>query len=341
MKSKVTLKEVADSLGVSAMTVSRAINGKDNVDEKTKERILNKAKEMGYTPNLVAKSLVSQKTFTIGVVIPEISHTFFAKVISGIENVTYKKNYQLILTNSAENFQRERKALETLLSQRVDGILISCTMDKHDFSYYERLVEKEVPIVFFDRCIQGLGVSTVSVDDRAGSKNVTQHLIDHGYKKIACFRGPKITIGKERFMGYLDALAENNIPVIEEWIIESGFQEKRGYKSMEKILQLPEKDRPRAIVAVNDPAAIGAMEAIYEQGLKIPEDFAIVGFSDDIRAELMKSPLTTVRQRAYDIGRIAAEKLIGTIENEDEPVENRVIATELVLRNSCGCNNYK
>lgn len=341
MKSKVTLKEVAEALGVSAMTVSRAINERTNVDEKTRERILKKAEEMGYTPNLVAKSLVSQKTFTIGVVIPEISHTFFAQVISGIENVTFKKNYQLILTNSAENFQRERKALETLISQRVDGILISCTMNKQDFSYHKQLIEKDVPLVFFDRCIQGLSVSTVSVDDRVGSKNVTQHLIDHGYKKIAYFRGPEISIGKERFLGYLDALSENNIPVREEWIIESGFQEKGGYEAMERILQLPEKDRPRAIVTVNDPAAIGAMEAIYEHGFKVPADFAIVGFSDDIRAKFMKSPLTTIRQRPFDIGHIAAEKLIRTIENEDEPVENRVIVTELVIRESCGCENYK
>jgi len=341
LKSKVTLKEVADSLGVSAMTVSRAINGKDNVDEKTRERILNKAKEMGYTPNLVAKSLVSRKTYTIGVVIPEISHHFFAEVISGIEKVTYAGNYQLLLTNSAENFQREKKALETLLSQRVDGILISCTMEKNDYSVYKKVINAGVPMVFFDRCIEGLGVSTVSVDDRNGSKKITQHLVEHGYKKIACLRGPDISIGKERYHGYLEALNENNVQFEEKWVAESGFQEKGGYEAMNKLLELPKSEWPRAVVTVNDPVAIGAMKSIKEAGLKVPDDIAIAGFSDDIRSKFMRSPLTTVRQRPFDIGRIAAEKLVGTIENADEPVENRVIATELVLRNSCGCNNYK
>ncbi len=338
MKSKVTLKEVAKELGVSAMTVSRAINGRSNVDEKTRERILNKAKEMGYTPNLVAKSLVSQKTFTIGVVIPEISHHFFAEVISGIEKITYSNNFQLILTNSAENFKREKKALETLSSQRVDGILISCSIETQDHSFYKKIADSGIPMVFFDRCITGLGISTVSVDDRIGAKKITNHMIGHSYKKIACFRGPEISIGKERFGGFIDAMEENNIPVQEHWILESGFQERGGYDAMQKILDLPKKQWPRAIVTVNDPAAIGAMEAIYEAGLKVPEDFAICGFSDDIRSGLMKSPLTTVRQRPFDIGRIAAEKLIRTIENDDEPIENRVITTELVIRRSCGCS---
>jgi len=337
LKSKVTLKEVAEALGVSAMTVSRAINGRTNVDEKTRQSVLKKVEEMGYVPNHVAKSLVSHKTFTIGVVIPEISHHFFAEVIGGIEKVTYAGSYQLLLTNSAESFKREKKALETLRSQRVDGILISCTMENEDYSNYKKVIDSGVPMVFFDRCIEGLGISTVSVDDRKGAKKITQHMLDHGYKSIACLRGPEISIGKERFMGYMDALSENKISVNEDWIIESGFQERGGYKAMEKILQLPENDRPRAVVAVNDPAAIGAMEAIYDKGLRIPEDIAIVGFSDDIRAELLKSPLTTVRQRPYDIGRVAADKLIKTIENEDEPVTNLVLLTELVVRESCGC----
>lgn len=337
MGSNVTLKQIAKELGISAMTVSRALNNRSNVDEKTKEKILRKAESMGYTPNHVAKSLVSQKTYTIGVVIPEISHTFFAEVISGIEEATYAKNYQLILTNSAEDAARENKALETLQSQRVDGMLISCSETTQDFAHYRKIIQSGIPLVFFDRCVEGLGASTVSVDDEAGSRRITQHMIDHGYRNIAYLRGPDILLGRERLEGYKKALTENSIPVNGEWIAESGFREEGGYQAMKQLLSTPEKDRPRAVVAVNDPAAIGAIQAIRERGLQIPEDIAICGFSDDIRSELLKCPLTTVRQPTKTIGKKAAEKLIRAIENKDEPAENIKLLTELVVRESCGC----
>ena len=337
MSKNVTLKQIASELGISTMTVSRALNNHDNVDENTKKLIINKARSMGYTPNHIAKSLVSKRTYTIGVVIPEISHTFFSQVVSGIENVTYEMNYQLLLTNSAEDFDREKKALVTLLAQQVDGILISCSEQSKDYSLYKKIIASGKPLVFFDRCIEGLGASTVSVDDRQGAKKMTQHMIDHGYKKIAYLRGPQISIGKERLEGFLDALNENEVTARDEWIIESGFKEEGGYIAMKQILDLPTKERPRAVVTVNDPAAIGAMEAIQEYGLSIPDDIAICGFSDDIRARLLKCPLTTVYQPSVSIGRKAAEKLIKVIENKNEPIENIDLLTKLVIRGSCGC----
>lgn len=337
MSNNITLKQIAAELGVSVMTVSRALNNQDNVEEKTKKRIVETAQKMGYTPNKVAKSLVSKRTYTIGVVIPEISHTFFAQVISGIENVTYKMNYQLLLTNSAEKAERERKALETLLAQQVDGILISCSEETNDYSHLKKIIDSGKPLVFFDRCFEGLGASTVSVDDREGSQKMTQHMIDHGYKKFAYLRGPEISIGKERLVGFLDALKENKLEINDKWIVESGFQEKGGYKAMKQILELPGDDIPRAVLAANDPAAIGAMEAIEEFGYSIPEDIAICGFSDDIRARLLKCPLTTVFQPSESIGRKAAEKLIKVIEDKREPIENIDLLTDLVIRQSCGC----
>ncbi len=338
MSTNVTLKQIAEALGVSAMTVSRALNNRSNVDEKTKDRILKKARSMGYTPNHVAKSLVSRKTYTIGVVIPEISHVFFAQVIGGIEEVAYKMDYQLILTNSAENYEREKKAIQTLRSKRVDGILVSNSETTKDFSHFENVIKSGTPLVFFDRCILGLGASTISVNDRIGAKKMTQHMIDHGYKKIACLHGPGISIGKERLDGYKDALAENNILFDENMVVESGFQEAGGYNAMSSLLNLSEEKRPRAVVAVNDPAAIGAIERIEEAGLSVPDDIAISGFSDDIRAGLLKCPLTTVRQPSKEIGRRAADKLIKTMQNENEPVDNIELNIELIIRNSCGCD---
>lgn len=339
MSSNVTLKQIAEALGVSAMTVSRALNNRSNVEEKTKERILKKARSMGYTPNHVAKSLVSRKTFTIGVVIPEISHMFFAQVISGIEEIAYQMNYQLILTNSAENYEREKKAIQTLRSKRVDGILVSSSETTEVFTHFKNVIDSGMPIVFFDRCIEGLGVSTVSVNDQTAARNITQHMIDHGYKKIACLHGPPISIGKERLQGFRQAMVDNNIPVDEKLIVESGFLEQGGYKAMKKLLDLPASQRPRAVVTVNDPVAIGAMEVIDEYGLTVPDDIAISGFSDDIRSGLLKCPLTTVKQPSAEIGREAADKLIKTIQNESEPVENIELETELIIRASCGCNS--
>ncbi|HSD62536.1 MAG TPA: substrate-binding domain-containing protein, partial [Ignavibacteriaceae bacterium] len=189
-----------------------------------------------------------------------------------------------------------------------------------------------------DRCVFNIGASCVSINDEESAFRVTEHLALHGYKKIAHLRGPlKISIAKERLDGFKRALKKYKIRYDKKLIVESGFHEEGGYNAMKRLLGLSEIDRPDALVAVNDPAAFGAMKAIKEFGLKIPQDIAIVGFSDDIRAELMPTPLTTVRQPAYEVGKAAAQKLIAHIENKKESVENLTIDAELVVRKSCGC----
>lgn len=339
MSSDVTLKHIAEALGISAMTVSRAINNRSNVDENTRKKVLEKAKSMGYTPNHVAKSLVSSKTYTIGVVIPEISHAFFPEVVRGIEEVTNQSEYQLFLTNANEQFNREKEAIKALRSKRVDGILISSSQTVDDYSFYKEMINSDTRIVFFDRCIENIGASCVSVNDRTSSCQITEHLIEqHGFTKIAHISGPqKVSIGRERLEGYLDALRSHDLPVRDKWIIEAGFQEEAGYEAVKKLLELPPDQYPEAIVAVNDPAAIGAFEALKEADLSVPQDMALVGFTDDIRASLLATPLTTVHQPAYTVGKKAAEKLIRTIENKNESAENIEILTTLKIRASCGC----
>lgn len=339
MSSEVTLKHIAEALGVSTMTVSRALNNRSNVDEKTREQVLEKAKSMGYTPNHVAKSLVSSKTYTIGVVIPEITHAFFPEVVRGIEEITNASDYQLFLTNANEQFEREKKAIRALQSKRVDGILISSSQTVDDYSFYEDLINTKIKVVFFDRCIENIGASCVSVNDRSSSQKITEHLIDtHGYTKIAHLSGPQdVSIGMRRYQGYLDALRKHNLSLEDKWIISGGFQEESGYEAMQKLLELPEEEYPEAVVSVNDPSAIGAIQAIKEHGLSIPKDIAIVGFTDDIRAPLLETPLTTIHQPAYKVGRRAAEKLLKTIDDPDEPAENIEVLTTLKIRESCGC----
>ncbi len=320
------------------MTVSRALNDKNNVDEKTKKRVVSKAHSMGYTPNHVAKSLVSRKTFTIGVVIPEINHAFFSEVISGIEEVTYKRNYQLFLTNSAEKHEREKSSINALQSKRVDGILISCAETASDIDFYERIIKNGLPFVFFDRCIEGIGASCVSVNDYESSKIITEHLIGHGYESIAHLSGPdNMTLARNRKRGYIDALMMHDLLFQESLIVESGFNETGGYNAMKKLLERTADNPPRAVFALNDPAAFGAMKAIRESGQSIPDDIAVVGFSDDVRSELISCPLTTVRQPAFDIGKTAAKKLIDTIDNSEEPTETIKLKNEIIIRQSCGC----
>jgi DNA-binding LacI/PurR family transcriptional regulator len=334
----ITLKEVAEAVGVSTMTVSRVINNRPNVDEKTRKKILEAARKMGYTPNHVAKSLVSSRTYTIGVIIPEISHSFFPEVVRGIEEATNYKNYQIFLTNTSDSFGKEQKAINALRSKRVDGILVSTSLTTDDFLFYKQIISSGLPLVFFDRGIEDIGASCIGVNDKAASRQITGHLISHHYGRIGYLSGPKrVSIGKERFDGYIEAMTKHNLAIDERLIIENGFNEKGGYEAMNKLLALPKEIRPRAVVAVNDPVAFGAMDAIREAGLDIPNDIAIAGFTDDIRAKLVACPLTTVQQPAYEVGKKAASKLIRTIENKDEPVENVELITTLVIRKSCGC----
>jgi DNA-binding LacI/PurR family transcriptional regulator len=334
----ITLKEVAQAVGVSTMTVSRVVNNRPNVDEKTRKKILDAAREMGYTPNHVAKSLVSSRTYTIGVIIPEISHSFFPEVVRGIEEATDNKNYQIFLTNTSDSFGKEQKVINALRSKRVDGILVSSSLRTDDFSFYKQIIQSGLPLVFFDRGIEDIGASCIGVNDKTASRQITGHLISHNYHRIGYLSGPKrVSIGKERFDGYIEAMTRHNLEIDERLIIENGFNEKGGYEAMNKLLALPDGIRPRAVAAVNDPVAFGAMDAIRDAGLKIPDDIAITGFTDDIRAELVACPLTTVHQPAYEVGKKAASKLIRTIENRDEPIENVELITNLVIRKSCGC----
>lgn len=320
------------------MTVSRALNNRSNVDQSTREEVLETAQRMGYRPNHIARSLVMNKTNTIGVVVPEITHSFFPEVIRGIEQIAHQNEYQLILMHSMENEAREAEAISTLESKRVDGLLISTAETVENYETYKRLVEEEYPLVFFDRCVFDIGASCVGVNDRDSARDLTEHLIQHGYESIAHIKGPpKLSIGEKRKKGYIDAMQEHDLSVKEEWLVSSTLQEKGGFKAMNHLLELPEEKSPEAIVAVNDPVAFGAMHAIYEADYEVPDDFALVGFSDDIRAKLMTCPLTTVRQPAYEIGKSASQKLIDLIEDSEEEIEQKTVPTELIVRESCGC----
>ncbi len=337
---RITVADIAEEVGVSKMTVSRALNGRDNVDDATRERILSAAREMGYRPNRLARSLFLKRSYTLGVIVPEMTPIFFPETIRGIESTASERGYHVIVTNSMESFDREQKQIHMLEEKQVDGLLLSTAETLSDPEPYKPVIERGLPLVFFDRCVRGFGASCVRINDSQSAQQLTEHMISHGHTRIAHLAGPHaLSIASDRREGYENALKAAGIPVRDEYIVVTGLEEDEAYQAMKKLLDLPKEKRPTAVVAVNDPVAFGAMQAIEESDLHIPEDIAIVGFSNDIRSSMTDPPLTTVDQKAHDLGANAARVLIDQIEGKrTEPEEVRIKA-ELVIRNSCGCES--
>lgn len=340
MAKRVTIRQIAEELGVSLMTVSRALNNSKHVDETTRNKVKETANKLGYVPNYIARSLVSQKTYTIGVVVPDIAHQFFAEAVKGIEMVSWNQGYQMMLTHSAEDTEHEVTAIETLASKRVDGLLISVVETGSNLSVFQQVKDWKIPLVFFDRSIQKMNCSVVRVDDESCSYKMTKHLIDLGYQRLAHLRGPlSVSIAHHRFNGFKRALKEHHLEYIPELVVESGLSEEGGYNAMKQILKdFPKNDYPDAILCINDSSALGTMFAIQDAGLRIPDDIAVVGFYNDSRARLMPSPFTTVDQNAFEIGEKAARKLIAHIEDEEEKVEEIIVESDIIIRESCGAS---
>lgn len=337
--NQVTIKDIARELGISPSTVSRALKDHPDISPETKKAVNELADKLNYQPNIVALSLRQSKTNTIGVIIPEIVHFFFSTVISGIEDVANKAGYNVIITQSNELLDREKASIKTLFNSRVDGMLISLSRETNAYDHIDNILAKGVPMVFFDRVYNTINSSKVIVDDLSGAKDATQHLIDQGCKRIAHIEGPpNLDITKQRLEGYLEVLKENNIPVDKDLIVPcpSGTIEE-GKSATEKLLKL--SNRPDAIFATNDPAAMGAMQAIKEAGLSIPKDIAVVGFSNWIFSALLDPSLSSVDQPGFEMGQEAAKLLIRQIgvkskDNTEPTPETKVLKTRLIIRNS-------
>ncbi|NBP71523.1 MAG: LacI family transcriptional regulator [Cytophagia bacterium] len=337
--NQVTIKDIARELGISPSTVSRALKDHPDISPETKKAVNELAEKLNYQPNVVALSLRSSKTNTIGVIIPEIVHFFFSTIISGIEDVAYSAGYNIIITQSNESLAREKSDLKALFNSRVDGMLMSISRETVDFEHIENILAKGMPIVFFDRIYDTPGSSKVIVDDKVGAKEATLHLIEQGCKRIAHLEGPpNLQISKQRLEGYKEALAEAGLKFDETLVAlcPKGTTEE-GKLATEKLLSL--KTKPDAIFASNDPAAMGAMQAIRQAGLKIPKDIAIVGFSNWQLSSLMEPPLSSVDQPGYEMGQEAARILIRHIElkskKKPEPApEVKLLKTRLIVRES-------
>ena len=309
---QVTIKDIAKKLNVSPSTVSRALRDNPEISETTKDAVRKLAEELNYQPNSVAMSLRQKKTYTIGVVVPEIVHYFFSSVISGIEEVVYENNFQVILCQSNEKYEQEMMNIKTLSRSRVDGVLISYAKETKNFDHFLTLMDQGMPIVFYDRAPQSLAADSVIVDDFGGAYQATKHLIETGCKKIAHFGGPThLEIHSERFNGYRKALEEHGCQIEESLVVEADSF-KSAYKTIHKLLE--KGVNFDGVFAINDLTAVGAMKALKSKGLRIPEDIAVVGFGDDSTlTEMVDPPLSSVIQPGFEMGIKAAQLLLDKI----------------------------
>lgn len=332
--NQITIKDIARILGISPSTVSRALKNHPDINADTKKAVNELADKLKYQPNAVALSLKNSRSNTIGVIIPEIVHYFFSSVISGIEYVASQKGFTVIICQSNESFNREVANARTLLSHRVDGILVSISKETTSFDHLVNLQEGGIPLVFFDRIAPEIHADQVIIDDMEASYRATCHLIETGCRRIAHFAGPQgLLIGKERLQGYLNAHKQTGLPVDESLIIEADTFEK-ARNAVGRLIDT--KNIPDGIFAVNDMTAIGAMQTILKRGFKIPEDISIVGFSDGYFSGITDPNLSSVDQHGYEIGTTAAELLFKRILSDEEEYipEIKVLNADLIVRGS-------
>jgi DNA-binding LacI/PurR family transcriptional regulator len=307
---QVTIKDIARQLNISVATVSRALRDFPDINENTKKAVVSLAAELDYRPNQIAQSLVKRRTNTIGVVIPTFVIPFYASAISGIQEEAARANYNVIVCQSNESHRTEVDNIYTLASSRVDGILVSLSKETTNFEHLQCLQKKGIEIVFFNRVYDDMPVARVVVDDYEGAVAATEHLISIGRKRIAHLSGPaNLSISQERKRGYIDTLNKYNLPVLEELIVPCDFSIACGIEAARQLLQV--RPLPDAIFAVSDSVAFGAMKVLKQHGIKIPEDMAIVGYTDEPTASLVDPDLTTVAQPTFEIGQTAARLTSG------------------------------
>lgn len=336
----VTLKQIAEQLNISVTTVSKALKDYPDISKKTKAMVKELAKTLNYKPNAFAVNLRTKESKTVGLIIPEIVHHFFSSVIKGIIAQAEKKGYLVIILQSNESYELEKKQIDLLLRQRVDGILISLANGSAEFHHLNEVMAQDKPLVMFDKIAKIVQCSKVIIDDRKAAYAATQHLIDTGCKRIAHFRGallPQNSI--DRFLGYKKALLDNNMPYDPSivYICQCGdrsFEE--GRENAKQLLM--DHDDVDGIFINTDLVAIGAITEFNEQGVKIPEDISIVGFSNWFMSSVISPSLTTIDQPGYEMGKTAFKQLYKQMKQikNNKPVEYQtiVLKTDLVKRQS-------
>lgn len=330
-KPQITIIDIARKLNISPSTVSRALKSHPDISKATIEKVQQCAKELKYKPNDLALNLRMKRNNTIGIIVPELVHFFFDSILAGVEEITYQEGFNVIVCQSNELYEKEVKITESLINARVAGVLASLSKESSTYDHFQTVVDNDIPLVFYDRICIDIRTDRVVVDDYAGALQAVEHLIETGCKRIAFYSSPfHLEISKNRKNGYLDALRKHNIPVDESLIYECDTRN----KAIELTPQvLKSQNPPDAFFAINDHTATGILYAVKREGLSVPADISICGFSGGDLALSCDPMLTTVEQHGYELGRTAARLLIDKIKGTTHgQYTNRIIKTKLMVR---------
>jgi len=334
----VTMLDIARGLNVSVVTVSKVLRNQGKISASTRRRVLQRAKELNYQTNWIARSLVTRRTFTVGLLLPDFTHPFFAEVAKSVAESIRPHGYHLIISYFEEDPALERNEADSLVSRQVDGLIVASAQSPDRLELFEGIRKRKVPFVLIDRPIAGVPASFVGVDNEAIGKLATSHLIAQGCRRIAHLRGPAPGMAAARLAGYRKALEKHSLTMPPNYIVEARYEDSSGYKAMRKLLK--SHPVPDGVFCYSDPVAIGAIQAILEAGLNVPNDIAVVGAGNVHYSDLLAVPLSTVDQGTREIGTRAAELLLEQIGSKRAIRPKKVlIDPRLVIRQSTQRNS--
>ncbi len=340
MKKKPTLKDIANALNISTSTASRALQNNPRISESVRKKVIALANELNYFDNKFPESITPKKLNAIGVIVPKISYHLYAMAISGIEKVAEENGMHLVICQSNESYEREKSLTKELLEIGVSGLIVSLAGETKQFGHFHELKDKNIPLVFFNRQCDEVETDKVVIDNFKAAYDATEHLISIGCKKIAYIGGPqKLQISNTRLSGYHQALNDANLYSNYKLIEYCNFTKESNLSAARKLLYSP--NPPDGIIAFSDQVAISAMLAAKERGLSIPEDLAIIGFNNEPVDELLDPSLTSINQPAYQMGLESAQLIFEKIKNTPKEHSQKVLKSELVIRNSTNKNKLK
>ncbi|MBE8714221.1 LacI family DNA-binding transcriptional regulator [Sphingobacterium hungaricum] len=336
-ETRVTITDLAEELNLSASTISRALANHPGISEATKRMVNEKAEKLGFTPNSIASSFRSKKTKSLGVIVPRIDIDFHSRVISGIEEFAYKTGYHVTIFQSQDSYKREKEIVKILQTKMVEGIIMCLAMETKNYDHLKKLTNSKIPLVFYDRTPDAFETNKVMINDFESAYVATEHLIQTGCKRLAHIAGNQSTgIFRSRLEGFKAALKANDLPIHEELIKETAnLRYEEGVKCANELLELDEL--PDGVFCANDYTAASMVQVLNKHKISIPDQVAVVGFSDYPISKIIEPNLTTINDRAFQMGEAAAKLLIGQIEDSDSDIIDYQIITlktELVIRES-------
>jgi LacI family transcriptional regulator len=321
----VKMKDIANDLGISVVTVSKALRNHPDISKLTKERVYARVKELNYRPNLAARSLVTGRSSLIGLVVPDLIHPFFADIAKGLSLVLRQHGYFLVTSSSEEDPSFEQQEIEHMLAHRLDALVIATSQLNPE--PLRRLQEGETPLILLDRYFDGFDAHFVGSDDYSAGKLATEHLLAIGCKRIAHIQGPESSPGKRRLKGFVDTLRKHNIPVLPEYIVKAKSVDIEGKKygadALKALFEL--RRPPDGIFCYNDPVAMGAMMQAYAQGIAIPKDLAVIGCGNLHYNDIIRTPLSSIDQRSNEIGRRIGKLILELVAEDASPETRRVV----------------